>query len=215
MQPPREQLQIELGRDADRTVHRVGDRRDRRHGLRGARLRDGGLQRVGQRVFSAEPQRRRHARGRDLFRHHRELLLDRLELRERLAELPAVGGVRERDREHVVHRAGDPRSHQHRAAREPVVIPRDTHRRARQRTPAQVRDDRTSSQRRARIRRDHRQQHGLVLERREDPVGGRSIRHAPAFDRTVRQDRRARRDRDEALGRRRVHGAHEHRRVER
>ena len=57
----------------------------------------------------------RHARGEGLLGQHRQLLLDRLELADRLAELRAVVGVLQRHRQQPLQRAGHQRGGDQRA----------------------------------------------------------------------------------------------------
>ncbi len=106
MQPARQALQVVLLGDANRTMHGMGNRRDRRHRLARIELGDGGMHAVRLSTFPGKRDLRGHAHQRDMLRHDADLMLDRLELADRASELDAVVGVLERHVEDPHHRAG-------------------------------------------------------------------------------------------------------------
>ena len=94
LQPARQQLQVVLGGDADGTVHRMGDGHHLLGRLAGACLGHRGAQRVRRDAVAGAADLGRHACGEHLLGHDAELLLHRLELADRLAELRTVVGDR-------------------------------------------------------------------------------------------------------------------------
>lgn len=112
MQAAREQLQVVFLGEAHGAVDGVGRLGHGQRGLAAARLGHGHAQPLGEDALPRAAQPGRHARGEDMLAHHRQLVLDGLELADGAAELLAVVRILQRALEHLHERARQLRCHQ-------------------------------------------------------------------------------------------------------
>ena len=200
MQPARVELQVELGGDADRAVHRVRHRRRDRCGLAGAGLGERRAQRGGQRAVARAADLRRHVRGDDVLGHHGELVLDRLELADRAAELDALVGERDGQLQDALQRTGEKGGGERGAGLAPGNRPRAGAGTRQRRGPAQIGAQAAMHAARASFGARGRQHAPAVASRDDDRVGDAAVRRPSARDRAVVADLRCAGDRDRASG---------------
>ena len=96
MQATRENTEVVLVRHANRAVYGVRGGSDECSGLAGTRFGHGGGEQPGKAFASTKRRFRSYSASHHVFGHHTELLLYRLKLAQRLAELHALVAVIQR-----------------------------------------------------------------------------------------------------------------------
>ena len=154
----------------------------------------------------------RHARGKHLLGHDAELLLHRLELADRLAELRPVVGIGQRGFEHALHRAGHQRGRHQRAGMQQVDGPGQRQGAGRLRRPVDVGLQAAVHAIGLALASGHRQQCGALRIADQHPVGHHAKRHVLAAPRALRIAAALRRQRQRPAGcvqaRQWQHGTH-------